>query len=55
MTIPVEYPTSARPARILRKFVKPGGSKVPHEGIDIYAPHNVDVFAGASGRSTASS
>ncbi|MBC6954627.1 MAG: M23 family metallopeptidase [Chloroflexi bacterium] len=49
MTIPVEYPTSARPARILRKFVKPGGSKVPHEGIDIYAPHNVDVFAGASG------
>ncbi|MBK8135216.1 MAG: M23 family metallopeptidase [Chloroflexi bacterium] len=49
MTIPVQYPSAARPARITRKFTAPGGLSLPHEGVDIYAPRNTNVRAGAAG------
>lgn len=49
MTIPVQYPSTARPARIVRKFTAPGGSAVPHEGVDLYAPRGTPIVAGAAG------
>ncbi len=45
----VQYPTTARPAQIVRKFVKPAPGKTAHEGIDIHAPNGSQIVAGAAG------
>jgi hypothetical protein len=45
----VIYPSAARPARITRKFIKPGPNRTPNEGADIYAPLGTAVIAGAPG------
>jgi hypothetical protein len=50
MTLTIEFPSSARPASITRKFVKPGGTTPPYEAVDIYAPKDTPVYAGADGK-----
>lgn len=45
----VVYPSSARPARIVRRFVTPGGSTPAYEGVNLYAPAGTRITAGAAG------
>lgn len=49
MTIPVQYPSTARPAWVMREFNPPGNSNMPHEGADIFAPRGTPIVAGAAG------
>lgn len=49
MAIPVQYPSTARPARITRKFTAPGSANRPHEGVDLFAPRGTAIIAGAAG------
>lgn len=46
----LEYPSPARPARILRPFSSPSDDDPDtHEGVDIYAPAGTPVYASAAG------
>ncbi|HEX2620275.1 MAG TPA: peptidoglycan DD-metalloendopeptidase family protein, partial [Phototrophicaceae bacterium] len=46
----LEYPTAARPAKVIRKFVKPAPGKTPYEGVDLLSPGGSSVLAGAAGK-----
>lgn len=46
----IDYPTDARPMKIVRKFNKTGADGLPYEGVDLYAPAGSRVMAGAGGK-----
>lgn len=45
----VAYPSTARPARIVKRFIAPGGTAAPYEGVTLYAPLGTVINAGAEG------
>jgi len=45
----IVYPSTARPARIVKRFVLPGGASTPYEGVNLYAPSGTGITAGAAG------
>jgi murein DD-endopeptidase MepM/ murein hydrolase activator NlpD len=45
----LDWPSDARPAKILRAFGDTQGGSKPNEGLDIYALAGVEVMAGAAG------
>lgn len=46
----LQYPTSARPARVMRKFVPVGTPNPAREYLALYAPAGSAITAGAAGR-----